>query len=883
MHDHHQPQFRIGGGFGLEVDGLHVDQGFAHGNRQDVAPDHVAAPLIPQAELAGEEPVLVDLGFHLLGPQHPLLLGKFVGQQAAVVVPVAHAGDPADEHLPVFGRKGLDERELGFVGPRRLPHDVIGRHRLDPVVIFFRGSHPQVLLVVEHRGIGHVVFAEHQPLHPQHVGGIPDVGAERFRHLILLLEQFGKGPGPHLDQRVVRLEDVEIHRAVEGVHHHLHAVADVVDPVQGGQLAAGGAARAGVVELDGLAGGKRLAVRVGIGGGVGVHDPEQPPFGQDHVGVGVQMQKRGDLGNPFLDFPPEQDPAAGPGIAGKDQPQPVEPPAEKKFLPESVHGNAAGPVVSVVAVLFPAGIVELLLFGIDHHRRVGQLAVVDAGLVHRQLGMAGLGRNVFHQQVRQPFRGKFADVGEREAEAVGVFEAAVDEGLALLGQIVHLQLPRGHHHLPVFAVEGVAVDVHVHELVVEPDFLELLVDRVQRPPIPQPDVFKQILVFPRRLSGKVFLKRVFPLLDLFQIEPLSGEFDVVGDVEFLEGDFVGLHPQGLKRHGQQPQRHGPEDRQQRGGGREGVEMGLLPGHAEPGQKLVKSIAKRGNQQRRAHQEGQHEDDGVGGQADVVVGPARALHRPPFGKQKLIAVEEFSDRQHADEQGGGDVEPPEAGFRRVAPSALRQRHAVFGKPDEGGDEQGDERHHRQLKDQVVTRLQQRQGKEVEAGVFFQDGIGDAGGHPVDENQHLFPLGQSPQPAGQRPDDSGPAANAGRRARFSEGQQPNEGPAEQRAQDSRADFPDDDLPESAGVAQGVEPERLDPDVEDADDQQRQNGQRRAADAGGQAPALVAEIEQGAAGDEEDQQQKIIHESSFSVAALGPMRRGSFGGFGIFVSKT
>ena len=71
---------------------------------------------------------------------------------------------------------------------------------------------------------------------------------------------------------------------------------------------------------------------------------------------------------------------------------------------------------------------------------------------------------------------------------MGEFQMLVDPGLRVLRQRVDVHLARREHHLRVLALDPVAIDIDVGEIVVEADFLQLIVGIEERARVPQPDV-----------------------------------------------------------------------------------------------------------------------------------------------------------------------------------------------------------------------------------------------------------------------------------------------------------------------------------------------------------------------------------------------------------
>jgi hypothetical protein len=82
---------------------------------------------------------------------------------------------------------------------------------------------------------------------------------------------------------------------------------------------------------------------------------------------------------------------------------------------------------------------------------------------------------------------------------------------------VRVQLPGAEHDLALLAVDLVAIDVDVQELVVAPQDLVLAHSRQQRPVVPQPQVFdgRGVLVEHRLVKGLLAAE----LAQLDRVEP----------------------------------------------------------------------------------------------------------------------------------------------------------------------------------------------------------------------------------------------------------------------------------------------------------------------------------------------------------------------------
>ena len=91
------------------------------------------------------------------------------------------------------------------------------------------GGVPGIGFVVESVGVAHVEQPVDVGLHAENQFRITDVAAQIGGHGGRRLEQIGKQIPISLQQRVVRFEDVEMHRAVVGIDGGLHGIADVVE------------------------------------------------------------------------------------------------------------------------------------------------------------------------------------------------------------------------------------------------------------------------------------------------------------------------------------------------------------------------------------------------------------------------------------------------------------------------------------------------------------------------------------------------------------------------------------------------------------------------------------------------------------------------------
>ena len=140
----------------------------------------------------------------------------------------------------------------------------------------------------------------------------------------------------------------------------------------------------------------------------------------------------------------------------------------------------------------------------------------------------------------QAFGGEAVDGIHGDAVAVGVGEALVDPVAAADGELFDVELAGGEHDLASGAVDVVAVDVDVGEIVVGADLLNLAESVLEGAPVPEADVLQGGLVvggvgcFDGGFGGKLLL------VEAVEAEGLAGELDVVGDVRALADELVGL-------------------------------------------------------------------------------------------------------------------------------------------------------------------------------------------------------------------------------------------------------------------------------------------------------------------------------------------------------
>ena len=131
----------------------------------------------------------------------------------------------------------------------------------------------------------------------------------------------------------------------------------------------------------------------------------------------------------------------------------------------------------------------------------GQHAVVDLAVRDREVAL-GLDRNVVRPQHRIAPAVHLVDRDGNGAVAVGVFEREIDPDLGLVGELLDVEFARGDHHLPLDAVDHVAVDVDAGKGVVGPQALGLLQLRFERAPVPDARVAQGCCALVEILAGE---------------------------------------------------------------------------------------------------------------------------------------------------------------------------------------------------------------------------------------------------------------------------------------------------------------------------------------------------------------------------------------------
>ena len=164
-----------------------------------------------------------------------------------------------------------------------------------------------------------------------------------------------------VENRVLRIHDVERHPTVIHVYDDLYRVADVIAALRH-------AARL------------RLRVGVAIRDGIGVLNPIE--FAVAHYGIRVlvEQQEWRDLRHAFLDAPPDLNFALWREIRGEQNIDVFLRPGKQEPLPNAVQRDSAAPLVARIDILIALGIIKLLDASRDNLVARRYLAIIDCRL-----------------------------------------------------------------------------------------------------------------------------------------------------------------------------------------------------------------------------------------------------------------------------------------------------------------------------------------------------------------------------------------------------------------------------------------------------------------------------------------------------------------------
>ena len=343
-----------------------------------------------------------------------------------------------------------------------------------------------------------------------------------LRHLVERAEQVRVDFAVHLGDRVFHVDAIERDIAVVRIDDDFHAVADVVQS------------------------GDARGVGVQVGLRIRVLDPEEPAIHRHEVRIRVQQQKRRDGLYTFTDVAPVED-AAFVGDCVADQHVVVtELPGVRQAPDQGVELHATGSLVDrrLVAVLADREI-ELLLVGVDNDEVGRYLAVVDARLF--DIDDANR-RDVPDEVFGQAAIGHLVHRHHGEPKAVGELQARVYPTLLVGWQARLVQLSGAEHDLADLAIDHVAIDVHMQEVIERRKRLELVQHLPERAVVPEADVLYRLRVGgDLRFGDARNARREAAFFDLVQAIGSAGGLDVALDELSLLGQLVWIDRELLDR------------------------------------------------------------------------------------------------------------------------------------------------------------------------------------------------------------------------------------------------------------------------------------------------------------------------------------------------
>ena len=297
------------------------------------------------------------------------------------------------------------------------------------------------------------------------IGGHPGSRSEQMREQTAIRRQ----------QRILLVENVQLHGAVIRVDGRFHRVADVVE---GSQALVGN--------------GPRVGVR--IGRHVAVHDPDQMArVAENHVRIGVPRDKTGQLAQTFRDVPVDHHAALRREVAGEQDIPVAARDRGQGAQPQRRDREPAAPVVTHQHVAGAGGVVELLLRGADKHGVVHLFAVINLRASEFQLRNGDHGRRVLDEQHGEAGGCDAVGLGHYHAVAVRVHEVGGNPTALRVAQRFEIQLARRYEDLALLAVDVVAVHVGIG-IHIGPQRLHLRNGFMEGVPVPEADVVQQRLV-----------------------------------------------------------------------------------------------------------------------------------------------------------------------------------------------------------------------------------------------------------------------------------------------------------------------------------------------------------------------------------------------------
>ncbi len=341
-------------------------------------------------------------------------------------------------------------------------------------------------------------------------------------------EEAGVDARPRLKDRVVRCDGVERDRSVIGVNRGRDAAANGIDrPAVRCQR---------ILDRDGL------GVGIPVRDRHGVRDPEKPAVDDGEIRVTIEQQEGSDRVKAFRDGTNEEDAAFGGEDVGEQDSAVAEPDRESDPAKQGSDSDSALAVVDRPGVAVTKRIIEFFHRRADEDVRSGFLPVVDLRPVDGKRNR-NLRRDVPDPQFRLSSRGDLRHRVHDDAEPVRELKACVDPRSRL--KLLQVELPRGQHDLAARAADRVAVHIHLVEVVIRPDFLELLVAPEQRSFVPDADVAEGFRLARQIVPGDRRRRDDRLRLHRIQAVGLQRRGDAALDIGSFPGELVGFDDEAL--------------------------------------------------------------------------------------------------------------------------------------------------------------------------------------------------------------------------------------------------------------------------------------------------------------------------------------------------
>ncbi len=297
-----------------------------------------------------------------------------------------------------------------------------------------------------------------------------------------------------------------------------------------------------------------------------------------------------------------------------------------------------------------------------------------------------------------------------------VDQLLVDPVAAALRQARDVQLAYRQHHLAHRAIDLVAVDVDIGEVVVAPNDLCLAERLEQGPVVPQPQVGERRRVVVEQLAGERRLAGELALLDRVELERRARRRDVVRDVRPLDVELVRLDAEAL------------DEGRIQAADEETQDEPCAAGQREQPERAREDVAEH---EQRGDERDAGQDD-VGRHLGVEVGVGRRLERAVDAARRVREVRDVELVAGGDRDEQQRTQDREVGAHRRREPQLPLHRARGIDPQREQDDDDERRDGPSLHE-----AQERQVEDVEADVAAEVRIGLAEVGAVEPEQHRLP--------------------------------------------------------------------------------------------------------------------------------------------------